>query len=52
MILIDLHNDPVDEIDSHEWPEQEVTIKWKKSGDIERLSMNFVKKVIKHKVRQ
>ena len=45
-ILIELHNDPVDDIDPHDWLEKEVTIKWEKSGNIERLPMNRVKKLI------
>ena len=48
---IELHDDPVDDIDPHEWPEQEVTIKWEKSGNIERLPMNRVKKVIQQEER-
>ena len=47
-MLMEVHDDPVDDIDPHEWPEQEVTIKWEKSGDIECLPMNHVKKVTKH----
>ena len=46
-MLIKLHDDPVDDIDPHEWPEQEVTINGK-SGNIERPPMNRVKKVIQH----
>ena len=47
-MLIELNDDPVDDIYPHEWPEKEVTIKWEKSGDTERLPMNRVKKVIQN----
>ena len=46
-MLIELHDDPVDDIDPHEWPEQEVTLQWENNKKIERLPMNRVKKVIK-----
>ena len=50
-LLIELHDDPVDDIDPHEWPEQEVTLQWENNKKIERLPMNRVKKVIKNEIR-
>ena len=44
-MLLELHDDPVDDINLHECPDQEVTVQWDDTGLIERLSMNPVKKV-------
>ena len=46
-MLIELHDDPVDDIDPHEWSEQEVMLQWENNKKIERLPMNRIKKVIK-----
>ena len=49
--LIEVHDDPADDIDPQEWTEQQVNLKWEKSGIIERISMNRVKEVIEHKYK-
>ena len=43
-MFLELYDYPVDEIDPHEWFEQEVVIQWGKTRVIEQLSMNRVNK--------